>query len=245
MNKRINIGIFLVLILIYSLGIFIRTESFSIRGHSNSHLFTIESAQHYYHTSLVVQGKGIPKIDKLLAWPGGFDTRTDTNLEEYVVGTLYRILPFKHIPLRLFIRYFVRFWYGLTIFIVYLLLIVSTRSRTSGIIGASFYALSLPAIERSLGNHIQREQFALVIIFLHVYFFYKFLQSGRRRDILLASLLLFLSLVSWKLARFYYLILFGYIFLVYLFSNRYYLTMQALGFFTAINLVGALVLPTS
>jgi len=86
-NKKVNIGIFLVLILIYCLGIFIRTESFTIRGHSNSHLFTIESAQHYYHTALVAQGKRIPKIDKLLAWPEGFDTRTDTNLEEYVVGT--------------------------------------------------------------------------------------------------------------------------------------------------------------
>lgn len=244
-NKKINIGIFLVLILVYCLGIFIRTESFTIRGHSNSHLFTIESAQHYYHTSLVARGKKIPKIDKLLAWPEGFDTKTDTNLEEYVVGTLYRILPLKHIPLSLFIRYFVRFWYCLTIFIVYFLLFASTKSRVSGIIGASFYALALPAIERSLGNHIQREQFALVIIFLHVYFFYKFLQSGRGRDILASSLLLFLGLVSWKLARFYYLILFGYIFLVYLFSNRYYLTMQALAFFTAINFVGALTLPTN
>lgn len=266
-NKRVNIGIFLVLILIYSLGIFIRTESFTIRGHSNSHLFTIESAQHYYHTSLVAQGKGIPKVDKLLAWPEGFDTRTDTNLEEYVVGTLYRILPLKHIPLSLFIRYFVRSWYCLTIFIVYFLLFASTKSRVSGIIGASFYALALPAIERSLGNHIQREQFALVIIFLHVYFFYKFLQSGRGRDILASSLLLFLGLVSWKLAQFYYLVLFGYIFLTYLFANRYRLTMQApleisrrrrlpcpwqgsltgqaLGFFTAINFIGSLALPTN
>ncbi|MBU4561651.1 hypothetical protein KKG20_05240, partial [bacterium] len=266
-NKRVNIGIFLVLILIYSLGIFIRTESFAIRGHSNSHLFTIESAQHYYHTSLVAQGKGIPKVDNLLAWPEGFDTRTDTNLEEYVVGTLYRILPLKHIPLSLFIRYFVRSWYCLTIFIVYFLLFASTKSRVSGIIGASFYALALPAIERSLGNHIQREQFALVIIFLHVYFFYKFLQSGRGRDILASSLLLFLGLVSWKLAQFYYLVLFGYIFLTYLFANRYRLTMQApleisrrrrlpcpwqgsltgqaLGFFTAINFIGSLALPTN
>ena len=243
--KKINIAIFLALILIYSLGIFIRTESFTIRGHSNSHLFTIESAQHYYHTSLVAHEKKIPKIDKLLAWPEGFDTRTDTNLEEYVVGTLYRILPLKHIPLSLFIRYFIRSWYCLTIFIVYFLLFASTKSRTSGIIGASFYALALPAIERSLGNHIQREQFALVIIFLHVYFFFKFLQSGRGRDILASSLLLFLGLVSWKLAQFYYLILFGYIFLAYLFSNRYYLPTQALAFFTAINFVGALTLPTN
>ena len=244
-NKRVNVGIFLALILIYCLGIFIRTESFTIRGHNNSHLFTIESAQHYYHTSLVAQGKGIPKIDGLLAWPEGFDTRTDTNLEEYVVGTLYRILPFKKVPLSLFIRYFVRSWYCLTIFIVYLLLAASTKSRTSGIIGASFYALALPTIERSLGNHIQREQFALVIIFLHIYFFYKFLQSERGRDILASSILLFLGLVSWKLAQFYYLILLSYILLAYLFSNRYYLTMQALAFFTAINFVGALTLPTN
>lgn len=264
MNKKINLGIILILVLIYCLGIFIRAESFTIRGHSNSHLFAIESAQHYYHISLVAQGKGIPKVDKLLAWPEGFDTRTDTNLEEYIVGTLYRILPLEHIPLSLFIRYFVRSWYCLTIFIVYLLLIVSTSSTTSGIIGASFYALSLPAIERSLGDHIQREHFALVIIFIHIYFFYKFLKGGNKRDILLSSLLLFLSLVSWKLARFYYLILFGYIFLAYLFSNRYYLatqapletpsgdtisakalTGQALGFFAAINFLGALALPTN
>ncbi len=245
MHKRINAGIFLVLILIYCLGIFIRTESFTIRGHSNSHLFTIESAQHYYHTSLVARGRGIPKVDRLLAWPEGFDTRTDTNLEERVIGTLYRILPLKEVPLSLFIRYFVRSWYCLTIFIVYLLLVASTKSRTSGVIGASFYALSLPAIERSLGNHMQREQFALVIIFLHIYFLYRFLQSERKKDILFSSLLLFLSLVSWKLTQFYYLILFGYIFLAYLFSNRYCLTMQALGFFTAFNFIGALALPTS
>ena len=110
--KHTKLILILALILVYFVGVYLRVNSFNLRGHSHGQLFSMESAQHARHAKMVSEKIPIPTQERHLQHPDGYNIHQDTIVEEYLAGWAYRILPFKRVSFDAFLHYFVPllFW---------------------------------------------------------------------------------------------------------------------------------------
>ena len=86
-----------LLFLLYLAGVWIRTESFSARGHRYEDQFWVESAQHFRNVQMVAEGGTIPELDIDLEYPDGLQTRSHTIHGEQAIGLIARHIPFQKI----------------------------------------------------------------------------------------------------------------------------------------------------
>jgi len=231
---------FVGLALALALAVGVRTFSFQLRGYTNEDLFYVESAQHFRYTKMIAEGKPVPRLDVELEYPEGFSPHTDAITGELFWGYLYRWLH-APIPLETFARYCLRSWFSLTLLPIYLLTVHYTRRRSAGLAAAVTFAVAGPAVDRSTGNVLLREHFALPFLGMHLYFFVRALSASRCSETssahggpqetplgssdhclayaTLSAGFLLMAMVGWMVLRFYYLI-FALFFLVCLTLDR-------------------------
>ena len=184
---------------------------FGFRSRMGNAYMHAESASHYRYTWIVANGEGIPSLDKKAQWPEGLEVSKVTSVAmEYFYGTLYRPLKRFHVPFSSFMRFIVPFFFSLAIFPVSFISERLWRSRGAGVISALLFAVSLPLVARSSGFEYIREDFAVPLIILSLYFF--LFPDGRvfLRGTLSAAFL-FAALAAWHGTQFYMLPLLAFV----------------------------------
>lgn len=207
--------VFLLLVAIYLIGVGLRFHLFSRMiptfEANDAVPFSKESASHYRYAKMIAEGKPVPSVDYQAQYPEGLKVTNDSILEEYIVGYLYRILPFRDLPFHRFVSYFVILFSSLSILAVYCVSRTFTERRLTSLLATFIYAVSLPSILRNVGAEFAREHFSLPFIFFHVFFFLRSIDVRRGLKFRLTAavfsgLCIFVALASWKLCRFYLLI---------------------------------------
>lgn len=237
--------IFFILLLIYFTGVHLRALSFRIRGHSYYNLFYIENAQHVRHAKMVADGVAIPRFERQLQHPDGYDTHQDTIIEEYIAGFTYRFLPFKHIPFDAFMHYFVPFLFCIGIFGIYGIAKEVSKSEVGGLYAAAFYACSMVSIERSMGDTFYREHLAIPLLIFALYFMVQAFECGRKRDYIFSGLLYFIALCSWRVLNFFTLALFTFFAFAYLLNYHRKEVIRMLAVLTSCIILGTLLFDVS
>ncbi|MFH1622371.1 MAG: hypothetical protein ABIA97_04540 [Candidatus Omnitrophota bacterium] len=237
--------IIFILVFIYFVGVQARFTSFNIRGHSYNDLFSVESAQHVRHAKMIAAGVSIPRYEKYIQHPNGYDTRLDTIQEEYIAGWLYRFLPLKHIPFDTFIHYFVPFLFCIGIFGIYGITKEISKSTLGGLYAAAYYAIAMASIERSTGDTFIREHLAIPILIFQLWFMVRAFEHGRWRDYIIAGILYFFALSSWRVLNFFTLVLFSFFALAYLLNYHRKEIVKMLSTLTICIILGAFVFDSS
>ncbi len=228
--------IILLPVIIYILAVTIRFGVYEENVKRVGNMFTQECAFHYYFTKLVDKYSVLPAVDYNIQSPEGFRTsESESMLMEYVVGYLHRIF-FNKIELDKFVSFFVILFSSLSSIALYLIAKEVLNSRSAGFFSGVLYAVSWPSIARTMGLVYLKENFALPILFFHIYFLIKFLRNKKRTDIIISSILLFVLLASWHFGKFYFLLLSFFALVSLLFNIKDYL--KAFGFLVLAGILG-------
>ncbi len=171
-----------------------------------------ESAFHYRHARMVADGGVIPALDRSVQFPEGVETYKHLTIGmEYPPGLLYRIVHLiaPGLSFHRWLIWFICAFSSLSIIAAFLAARAAWGSGIAGIVASAAYALSPFSFNRLVGNY-GREDFALPILFLSFAAFAESLRggSGRRRNGLLAAVLLVLGLAVWHVSRFHALFFF-------------------------------------
>ena len=174
---------------------------------SDQHLFWTEGAYHYYFAQRVAAGTGIVDPDTKAQHPEGISVYKElTPLMDIVHGTVYRVLIPKSVPFHVFLVFAVCALSALTVLPVYFASTALWRSPRLAVVSAALYSVSIDAIVRTGGGGYQREDFALVFLFLTVALY---LHSAIRFRFLIANLAgvcLVVALAGWHMSPFFVLI---------------------------------------
>ncbi len=209
-RKRIAVAVLtgLGLVTIYFSGV-------ALRGHRLEQTlinplapFWVESAQHYRSTRFIAEGKPLPDPDRQIQWPDGFDPDRDTVVQEYVLGWLARIVN----PPRLetFVRTATRYVFCLIVFPLYWVTLELTRRRWAALLAVAVYVTLPPALDRSSGLVVYRENVALPILAVQIAALYAHFRRGRGcRFACLSGAALVLAHFTWKVTTFYQLFVLG------------------------------------
>ena len=199
----------LMLSLIWSLGLVMKTHHFELSGVGATHTFWMESAQRYRYVNMVSQGKSLPDPDYKMQAPEGYSPWTDTVLQELLYGTLHRRLA-PEAELVPFVRALTPLISSTSIFAVALLVLALTRRKSSALFAGFLFAVAIPLAQRGTGATIFREDIAFPVLVLHLAGLAWWLRDRKRTAALLSGVLLALSLLLWKVLTFYYLLLVGF-----------------------------------
>ena len=219
-----------VLLSIFIVGIGVRYHLYSDMIPTFEELGTVpfakESASHYRYARMIAEGKPIPSVDYQAQYPEGLKVTNDSILEEYVVGYLYRILPFHDVPVHRFVSIFVILFSSLSIFAVFHMCRAIRLTHSSSLLATFIYTVSLPSILRNIGTEFAREHFSLPFIFIHASFFARAMDNDRSQKYrfvaaILSGFCIFVALASWKLCRFYFLIFVVFIALNFVFRKDF------------------------
>ena len=198
----------LAMLTIYAAGVHVRTERFENLWMDLSQPFWMESAQRFRYVELVAHGQDIPNPDTRMWAPQGYDPRSDTILQEWFYGSVYRTLGLgEGVPVEAFVRVFTRVVYCLGIFALVALCGVLTASRPAALLACLAYAVILPAVERSTGQVLYREHLAIPLLLFHLYFLVATLHRRPWWNAVAAGAILLLVMLTWKVMTFYFLFL--------------------------------------
>jgi len=176
-------------------------------------LYISDASMRYRYAKMVSRSEEIPEVDKRIQAPEGLRVRSLLFLfQDKAVGLTHRFFS-KLDPELSFDRYlkwFVCVFSSLSVIAVFLAGTSIWQNRLAGLVGAGFYAVSIPSFERVIPNYL-REEFALpFILFSFCFFVLSVVNSGNKRSAnifgLLAGAFGFLALSSWHLSSFYLLV---------------------------------------
>lgn len=210
MKKRSLVALFLIFILLIAAAgykvhrvfqnpLFLKADD---RG-----VFWTEGALHYRWAKMAAQGEGIPRWDQRIQWPEGlYPYQEETPVMELVAGTLYRWLPLK-IPFHQFVLIFNCVWSTLTVAPLFGVALLLCGNLWISFLCAALYAFSIANLSAHVSGGFVRENFALVFIFAHFYFLMLSMTRPKIKWGIVSGIFLYLSLLSWHLAQFYFALL--------------------------------------
>ena len=186
--------------------------------------FTSESALLYRYARIAAQGQSIPEIDYMAQHPEGLPVWRNISVGvELVMGCIYRCLPEGKPDFHSFARYFTPFFFCLGVVGIYLVTSHILKDKFSGLTASLFYAVCLPAVIRSTGQEISKENFALPLIIFHIWFFLKACDRQQRSKFLINSLtgglILITALIWWEGTQIYFYILVTFVVFKYLINK--------------------------
>jgi len=221
--SRENMVVFILLVLIYAFGVFLRLGvTMYVKAENNNQLpFTLESALLYRYAYLLSEGESLPKQDYKAQYPEGVKVLDKFSIGgELIPVFIYRFFGLKKWqPFHEFIRYFFPFWFCLGVFALYLSTLIITEDKFSSLLAALLYICSLTSIIRSTGQEFSRENFALPLIFFSFYFLLNFLKTERRSAAIFSGGFLSLSLSFWDMTQCYLYILVFFVLFKFLGKN--------------------------
>lgn len=182
--------------------------------------FAAEGASHLRYTALIARGEPVPAVDRAAQWPEGLHVFRETSIGmEYLYAALYRMFPGGERNLVSFLRFVVPFIFSLAVFPLAALSASLWGRRSSGVLTALLFAVSLPLVARSSGFDLIRENLTFPLIVFHLSFFVAAVGTGRtgapgrfpggdeprgaRRDAILSAVFLAAALATWQGTQFY------------------------------------------
>ena len=194
-----------------------------------SSIFWTEGAFQYRYARMVAMNRKIPIIDKKAEFPEGYPVKKlHPTLMEVTAGYLYRFMPIK-CPFHIFLVFLMGFYSSISVIAVYLISSFLWENRMIGVFSSLLYSLTLSASMSVLNIGYQLQDFALPFIFLHIFFYLK-AESVKDNRIFslkgsgysaLSGAFLFISLASWHLTQFYYVVFLVYIMFRLLYDKNY------------------------
>ena len=128
---------------------------------------------------------------------------------EVFSGYIYRLFIPKQLSFHLYLIIFISIWSSLSIIPLYLLVQLVTKSKISGILSCVFYALTPAVYITVTAPAFELQDFALPLIFTHLYFFLRAMKSTnavKYSYAVISGTFLLAALSSWHLTQFYYAI---------------------------------------
>ncbi len=209
-------------------------------------LFWTESALQYRTAKIVAHYGSIPSLDEKLQYPEGLDIKNRlTVLMEIISGYTYRLFVPNAVPFHIFIIIFVSFVSSLTIFPLYLSLRLINKESQAGLFGVSLYALTPAVYTTVTAPGYELQDFALPLIFFHLYFFARALKEGNRlryAHSFLSAAFLFSALAAWHLTQFYFILFVLFVSICFLFAKRF--DMKPFYIVTVVSIGAGLIIPT-
>ena len=185
----------------------LKAKRFEETGLSPVSTFWMESAQRFRYVREVANGRFIPRVDRQMQAPDGYDPWTDTVLQEVLYGTLAQRAEVPEEDLAPFVRVLTRGISASAVLPIALLCFAVTRRRDAALLGALLWAVALPITERGTGAVIFREDLAVPILLWHLGLLGLWARNPRIPAALAAGVMLALALLLWKVIGFYVLML--------------------------------------
>jgi tetratricopeptide (TPR) repeat protein len=194
--------------------LFCLSVALKVRLYPDRPLYVSDAAMRYRYAKTAASGEQIPIVDPKIQAPEGLRVRSLLFLfEDRTAGLSYRLLARfdRNISFDIYLKWFVCIFSSIAVVPAFLAASAIWRSQRAGLVAAALYAVSVPALERVIGNYL-REEFALPFIFLSFFFFIASQTCAERKKAsnlfgFFAGLLMFLALSSWHLSSFYLLLL--------------------------------------
>lgn len=158
------------LVLLAALGITSRRKHYDGMRPDEHATYWMESAQRFRYVSEVASGRDIPEVDRMMQAPAGYETQSDTLLQERIYGGLARIASIPQDELAAFVRLLTRLLGASIVVPLYLLALAVTGRRDASLIAAAIVALSRPVTERATGVTLFREDLAVPLLAWHLMF---------------------------------------------------------------------------
>ncbi len=184
--------------------------------------YIMESALYFHYAEKFAKGEKIRDIDKRAQYPEGLEVKKKLTLGKgLVAGTLYRILGLKNIPFQNFVRHFDVLFFCLGIFPLFFIVRGFTKNNYAGFISALVYAIAFPALVRSTGLGFLRENFALPLLFFHIWLFLKGCDEDNLWISFGSGFFLAAGMMTWDFSQFYLLLVALYVAIRLLTSRKY------------------------
>lgn len=123
--------------------------------------FTLESALHYRRVKMKYDRGHLPAVDEMVQHPEGIRIRAiDGVTSEPVFAALAHLFP-ASMPFADRVRWLESGWFCLAIPLLALAVRMWTGGWAPGFLAALLYAVAMPAVLRSTGQELSRENFAL------------------------------------------------------------------------------------
>ena len=180
--------------------------------------FWSEFAFHYRFAKFFAENRDWSALshDRSVQYP---DTINDwaefTVAMEVPVGLLYRWLQ-PAAPFHVFVVWYDCVVSSLSLFAIFLLARALWRSDAAGVFASALYATLYPSYGRTVKNLFLREDFAIPLIILALFFTVRALQERKLHDQVLAGLVWLAAMASWHLTQFVLAVAIGAAVLVYL-----------------------------
>ncbi len=208
-------------------------------------MFWTESALQQRSARIVAATGQLPVLDKEAQYPEGLAYKSRlTTLMEIVSGYIYRLFIPKQVPFHFFLIIFISMWSSLSLIPLYLSVHLVTENKVSGLLACIFYALT-PAIYITVtAPAFELQDFALPLIFTHLYFFIRAMKSSvplKYSYAMLSGVFLLTALSSWHLTQFYYAIFVLFIGIVLFFEPR--TDTKTFYIITVISFLGGFLIP--
>ncbi len=204
-----------------------KQHRFESLGRSADATFWMESAQRFRYVRMVAAGEEIPAVDARMQAPDGYETRSDTILQEQAYGRVLAAVRGRTEAegasppeLAASVRSLTRWVTASAVFPMALLGLALTRRRDAAVVAAAVFVFSLPVAERGTGAVLFREDVAVPMLLWHLAFLAVWSRWPRHVDgdspiphsplsALASGLFLAVALCLWKVVSFYLLLLVG------------------------------------
>lgn len=208
-------------------------------------LFWTESALQYRTAKIVAKYGFIPSLDERVQYPEGLHIKDRLAvLMETISGYTYRLFIPKTVPFHVFLVVLISFYSSVTIFPLYLSLRLVSKKSETALLAVALYAVTPAVYTTVTAPGYELQDFALPLIFFHVYFFARALKASERllyAYSFLSGAFLFSALAAWHLTQFYYVIFVLFIIIYFHFAKRF--DMKPFYIVTALNIGAGLIIP--
>lgn len=224
----------------YKLAAVFSTHGFPV--HDATPLFWTESALQY-RTARRVAATGVTEaVMKEAQYPEGLDVKNRlTVVMETVCGYLYRLCIPKTVPFHTFLIIVIALYSSVGVVPLYLT-VKFLHGSSAGLLAAALYAVTPAVYTTVTAPGFELQDFALPLIFFHVYFFARAYTAERSiyQYSFISGAFLFAALASWHLTQFYYLLLVGFVIVCVLFTR---FDVKPFSIIVAINILAGLAIP--
>lgn len=220
--KILLVGIF-VFMIAFKLHLILQKVNYNLDDETG--LFWTESALQHRNAKVVAVHGVLPSVDQDAQYPEGLEIKKRlTVLMETTSGYFYRFFIPKAIPFHIYLIMFIAIFSSLSIFPLYSSINAISKRKDLGLIGAAFYAVT-PAIYTTVkAPGFELQDFALPLIFFHIYLFIRAMKTARGVSYsyaFLSASFLFAALAAWHLAQFYYVLFVIFVSICFLILNEF------------------------
>lgn len=202
-----------------------KQHRFELLGQGSDSTFWMESAQRFRYVRMVAAGEEIPAVDAEMQAPDGYQTKSDTILQERFYGRVIREIRERASArgdtppqVAAAVRAISRWVSASSVFPMALLVLGITRRRDAALVAAGAFILALPVAERGTGAVLFREDVAVPMLLWHLAFLGMWTRRPRHvpgsqpipRNVvpaLASGVALATALLLWKVVAFYLLLL--------------------------------------